>query len=200
MKRKIDYYKLQRAKGFNEFDKEIRDRVNSDFNFINLEVIKKVFNNCEFEQIETPSEEILFIEWWEDLSQDEQDEKEQQYKIDNQTTKIEEGDLKKWLKEQYSDEIQEHYQERENYPMWATLFEARDEILSNKTRDLADKLYSVLGLGVMCGGDNFNNFIFMSSAGHSFYLDYWYSLYAEIFEWVDVNKYFSKKDIKEASK
>jgi hypothetical protein len=39
-----------------------------------------------------------------------------------------------------------------------------------------------VGLGVIEGLDSFNNILFMTSAGHSFYSAYWIPLYLKIYE------------------
>lgn len=41
-------------------------------------------------------------------------------------------------------------------------------------------MFSV-GLGVIQGLDDFNNILFMTSAGHSFYSAYWIPLYLKLF-------------------
>jgi len=62
--------------------------------------------------------------------------------------------------------------------MWNTCFEFRDSFY-NSEEDI-EKCMSV-GLGVIEGLDDFNNIIFMKSAGHSFYSAYWIPLYFKLF-------------------
>jgi hypothetical protein len=63
--------------------------------------------------------------------------------------------------------------------MWNTLFEFRDGYFNSEEN--IEKCMSV-GLGVIEGLDSFNNILFMTSAGHSFYSAYWIPLYLKIHE------------------
>jgi hypothetical protein len=63
--------------------------------------------------------------------------------------------------------------------MWNTLFEFRDGYFNSEEN--IEKCMSV-GLGVIEGLDSFNNILFMTSAGHSFYSAYWIPLYLKIYE------------------
>jgi len=62
--------------------------------------------------------------------------------------------------------------------MWNTCFEFRDSF-RNTDKDI-ETILSV-GLGVISGLDDFNNILFMKSAGHSFYSTYWIPLYLEFY-------------------
>jgi hypothetical protein len=95
-----------------------------------------------------------------------------------------------------TEEIKEWWLEKEHYPMWSTLFEARDKFMSDKLNNLSDKLYQLLGLGVMNGGEWFNNMLFMTSAGHNFYTSYWMPFYCEILGYVHLKDYFSVQELK----
>jgi hypothetical protein len=86
--------------------------------------------------------------------------------------------FKEWCLETYEDDIYEYIYDQENYPMWNTCFEFRDSFY-NSEEDI-QKCMSV-GLGVIEGLDDFNNLVFMKSAGHSFYSAYWIPLYFQLF-------------------
>jgi hypothetical protein len=87
-------------------------------------------------------------------------------------------EFKEWCIEQYSDDIYDYIYEQENYPMWNTCFEFRDSYYNSEEN--IEKCISV-GLGVIEGLDDFNNILFMTSAGHSFYSAYWIPLYFKLF-------------------
>ena len=61
------------------------------------------------------------------------------------------------------------------YPMWSTLFEFRDEYF-NQCDEMQENILK-FGMGIIQGVKSFNLTIFMTSAGHSFYSDYWIPLY-----------------------
>ena len=86
--------------------------------------------------------------------------------------------FKEWCLETYEDDIYEYIYEQENYPLWDVCFEFRDDFY-NSEEDVK-KCLSV-GLGVIEGLDDFNNLLFMTSAGHSFYSAYWIPLYLKFF-------------------
>jgi c-di-AMP phosphodiesterase-like protein len=86
--------------------------------------------------------------------------------------------FKEWCVDTYEDDIYEYIYDQENYPMWNSCFEFRDSFY-NSEEDI-EKCLSV-GLGVIEGLDDFNNLLFMTSAGHSFYSAYWIPLYFKFF-------------------
>lgn len=102
---------------------------------------------------------------------------------------ISEENFYEWLEEsrQYSSDIEDHYSESEHYPLWSTLFEAKDSLLARKIMENVDALYD-LGIGVIEEFDNFNPMLFVSSGGHDFYEAYWIPMYA-LFGWIDPTQY-----------
>lgn len=62
------------------------------------------------------------------------------------------------------------------YPVWGTLFEIRDTYDSRRITSAAQNV----GLGVIRDFGSFNTTLFSTSAGHSFYSDYWIPLYLQI--------------------
>ena len=87
-------------------------------------------------------------------------------------------EFKEWCCEEYEDDIQEWICEQENYPIWNTCFEFSDSFYNSEEN--VQKCLSV-GLGVIEALDDFNNLVFMKSAGHSFYSAYWIPLYFKLF-------------------
>lgn len=86
--------------------------------------------------------------------------------------------FKEWCLEKYENDILDYSYEKENYPMWNTCFEFRDSFY-NSEEDIKNCMS--VGLGVISGLDDFNNIVFMTSAGHSFYSAYWIPLYLKFF-------------------
>ena len=87
-------------------------------------------------------------------------------------------EFESWCIDENEDDIVDWIYEQENYPMWNTCFEFRDGFYNSEEE--IEKCLSV-GLGVIEGLDDFNNLVFMSSAGHSFYSAYWIPLYLKLF-------------------
>jgi hypothetical protein len=182
-----------------ELEREVKTWVERNFNFIQLSVLEKVSDNNLFEYIIYPSEEDIFQDWLNDvligekvldyLSHNELDEADKLAKFNEyprpsiQTIKDIFGedfydDFKDWCLEVQHDDIHEYIYEQENYPMWNTCFEFRDSF--RNTDEDVETILSV-GLGVISGLDDFNNILFMKSAGHSFYSAYWIPLYLEFY-------------------
>jgi hypothetical protein len=183
----------------NELRVKVSDWVESRFNYHHLEVIEKWCDNCLFEYIARPTAKNVFIDWLYDC--------EISIKIENYFDELEkenfeefiqkyndtEGGLlhclktcfqdeyeefENWCIEFYEDDIEDYISEQENYPMWNTLFEFRDSFYNSE--EDTEKCIK-LGLGVIEGLEPFNNIIFMTSAGHSFYSAYWIPLYFEFY-------------------
>jgi len=182
-----------------ELERVVKIWVERNFNFIQLSVLEKVSDNNLFEYIVYPSEEDIFEDWLNDvlisekvldyLSHHELDEADKLAKFNEyprpsiQTIKNVFGEdfydyFKDWCLEVQHDDIHEYIYEQENYPMWNTCFEFRDSF--RNTDEDVETILSV-GLGVISGLDDFNNILFMKSAGHSFYSAYWIPLYLEFY-------------------
>jgi hypothetical protein len=184
----------------NELEKTIHLWVERTFNFIQVGVLEKYCDNQlqEFIRNQSPSE--VFEDWLRDCNEMEKvaeffSENEME-DFDAFQTKYESIDdtminsliecfgletfekFKEWCVETYEDDIYEYIYDQENYPMWNTCFEFRDSFY-NSEEDI-EKCMSV-GLGVIEGLDDFNNLVFMTSAGHSFYSAYWIPLYFNFF-------------------
>lgn len=88
-------------------------------------------------------------------------------------TENEEG-FKTFLAESYEDEIRER--QDENYPMWNTLFEFKDE----PSEDWINKA-EASGYGVIESTEHFNTTLFASGCGYSFYGAHWIPMYLSFF-------------------
>jgi len=174
-----------------ELETEIQKWVNRTFNFIQIEVVEKFCDNTMMEYIVHPDVEDAVSDWLQDRKDEEliseffeatDKELDIQKYIDCEGT-IESSFRKSysddtwdeylgWLSENYQDDIQEYIYEQENYPMWNTLFEFRDSMYNNEIKNCME-----VGLGVVEGLEPFNNMVFMTSCGHSFYSAYWIPLY-----------------------
>ncbi len=182
-----------------ELEREVKTWVDRNFNFIQVSVLEKVSDNNLFEFIVYPSVEDIFEDWLNDcligekildyLSHHELDEEDKLAKFNEyprpsiQTVKDIFGEdfydyFKDWCLDVQQDDIDEFLYSNENYPMWNTCFEFRDSF-RNTDEDVQTILST--GLGVIRGLDDFNNIIFMKSAGHSFYSAYWIPLYLEFY-------------------
>lgn len=182
-----------------ELEREVKTWVDRNFNFIQVRVLEKMSDDNLFEFIVYPSAEDIFEDWLNDcligekvldyLSHHELDEEDKLAKFNEyprpsiQTIKDVFGDdfydyFKDWCLDVQQDDIDEFIYSNENYPMWNTCFEFRDSF--RNTGEDVEKILST-GLGVIRGLDDFNNIIFMKSAGHSFYSAYWIPLYLEFY-------------------
>ena len=182
-----------------ELEREVKTWVDRNFNFIQVSVLEKVSDNNLFEFIVYPSAEDIFEDWLNDcligekildyLSHNELDEEDKLAKFNEyprpsiQTIKDVFGDdfydyFKDWCLDVQQNDIDEFIYSNENYPMWNTCFEFRDSF--RNTNEDVQTILSV-GLGVISGLEDFNNILFMKSAGHSFYSAYWIPLYLEFY-------------------
>jgi hypothetical protein len=183
-----------------ELETTIEAWVNKTFNFIQLAVLEKYTDNNLFEYIRYQSPQDIFEDWLNDCNEmekvaeffsenkleDFQSFQDKYEAIEDtminsliQCFKIEQfEEFKDWCIENYAEDINEYIYEQDNYPMWNTCFEFRDSFY-NSEEDV-QKCISV-GLGVIEGLDDFNNLVFMTSCGHSFYSAYWIPLYFKLF-------------------
>lgn len=174
----------------------VENWVDRTFNFHHLEVVEKWCDGNLYEYIRKPSKETVFTEWlWEmdsnSLIKDYCDdnrldfskyEEVEQGGIDeifiNAYSKIHWYTFMSVCFDTYEDDIDDFINEKENYPLWNTLFEFRQDYFN--CEEDAEKCLNV-GLGLIEGLEPFNNMVFMTSGGHSFYSSYWIPLYLEIY-------------------
>lgn len=182
-----------------ELEKTIHLWVERTFNFIQVSVLEKYCDNTLIENIRHKSIEEAFYDWLSDCITESKIEEwatdSEQDDVLNKLNDYEKhsgsikesfefafgynwDEFKDWCCSVYQDDIQDWIYDQENYPMWNTCFEFRDSYY-NSDED-AQKCISV-GLGVIEGLDDFNNLVFMTSAGHSFYSAYWIPLYFKLF-------------------
>lgn len=194
-----------------ELDKTIRIWVERSFNFIQVAVLEKYCDNNLTEYIRNLSLEEAFDKWITEYSDNVSEERiinflkdsdyywetdDSEFNVDlkmndyrKQFGSIKESfilvfgedrweECKEWCCEEYEDDIYDWINDQENYPIWNTCFEFRDSFY-NQEEDV-QKCMSV-GLGVIEGLDDFNNLVFMASAGHSFYSAYWIPLYFKFY-------------------
>ena len=183
-----------------ELEKTIHIWVERTFNYIQVGVLEKYCDNTLYEYIRNPSPSEVFEDWLNDCNEMEkvaefysENEMDGFNEFQNKYESIEDTminsliecfgveafeQFKEWCLENYEDDIHDYIYDQENYPMWNTCFEFRDSFY-NSEEDV-EKCMSV-GLGVIEGLDDFNNLLFMTSAGHSFYSAYWIPLYFKFF-------------------
>lgn len=75
--------------------------------------------------------------------------------------------------------------DEEHYPMWNTVFEAKDECINNLISKHVDELNEI-GLGVITGKDSMNSMLFVNGAGYDFYEAHWIPLFTQLIKWVKV--------------
>ena len=172
---------------FRKIKDEVSERFERDFNYIQLDVIKKVMDDCEYENIAMPSFSIIASEYMSNYGNEEELREEYAKTEGIEANEIDEADFFEWLEDNKYSEVSDSYMESENYPMWNTVFEARDSYLSKWIEKNVDELYNI-GIGVMLGGDNFNNMLFISGCGYDFYEAHWIPLYTQLLEWVKVDE------------
>jgi hypothetical protein len=182
-----------------ELEKTIHLWVERTFNFIQVGVLEKYCDNTLVDYIRSKSVQEAFYDWLNEYDSEtkimdwatdsEQDDvlvKMDAYKEFNGNAKksliFAFGDkwdeFQSWCIDKNEDDIIDWIYEQENYPMWNTCFEFRDGFYNSEEE--IEKCLSV-GLGVIEGLDDFNNLVFMSSAGHSFYSAYWIPLYLKLY-------------------
>jgi len=190
---------MSKADLLRELEQKVKDWVNTRFNYIQLNVVEKVADNMLVDYIVNPEVEDSIIEYLDDCDEiviiedycKSLNIEKAKEKIDNYVTYN--GNIKDsfvacidedwdgfllFTENEYADDIQDYINEKENYPMWNTLFEWRDSYYNNS--DVTDIVLSK-GCGVVEELDGFNNLIFMKSAGHSFYSSYWIPIYLELY-------------------
>lgn len=180
-----------------ELEKKVTLWVDTTFNFIKLEVLKNWVESEDNDLVQfiVPfTDEDIFEEWLSDMNFStmaslwlyEQEDLEYESLPSSKNEFIESFGEENWSKfkefhlDGFVGDLEEFRQQKEqdNYPVWTTVFEFRDSFYNNE--DYVQKCINI-GLGVIQGVDSFNNLLFMTSAGHSFFADYWIPLYLEFY-------------------
>jgi len=152
----------------NDLQREVSKWVET-FNYLQLEVVEKMADGMLFEHIRQPEPDYdefmnnynLLGEYAEYLTENDEEESEE---------------TKKEFCEDRND-FERFMDDRnvENYPMWNTLFEfkneEREEVISAAVK---------AGFGIIEGLDPFNTILFVSGAGYSFYSAHWIPMYLEL--------------------
>jgi len=182
-----------------ELEQTVHKWVQTRFNFIDISVVEKMADGNLYDYIVQPdfsemvidylddADEIIIIEdYCKSIEINDYEKKIEQYisykgNIEESFVACIDDDWDGFLlftENEYNDDIQEFIDEQENYPLWNTLFEWRDEY--HNAYDTTEIVISK-GCGVVEELDGFNNLIFMKSAGHSFYSSYWIPIYLELY-------------------
>lgn len=120
--------------------------------------------------------ELLLKEWKEEFDQ------EAEGYVENLT-----DDLIEQIEDDYYNDVVEHFEYREFYPMWSTLFEAKSEYASRKIMEYVDDLYD-LNIGVIEPFGNYEAMLFIPGAGYDFYASHWIPM-MDLFKWVEVKSF-----------
>ena len=174
---------------FRKIKDEVSERFERDFNYIQLDVIRAVMNNYEFENIACPSFSIIADEYMSNYGNEEELKEEYTQDEGINISEIESAEFYEWLEQNKYNEIMDNYHESENYPMWNILFEARDSWLSEWIENHVDELYNI-GIGVMLGDNdgNLSNMLFIAGCGYDFYEAHWIPLYTQLLNRVKIEE------------
>lgn len=144
--------------------------VDRSFNFIDLQNAEKVFDNMLFEHIEsnqtTKTANCFLLDHNYILDFMESD-------YDNPL---------EYVRDHHEDEYME-CMDNDNYPMWNTLFEFREE-----PRPEVIESAKNAGFGVIQSSDDYNTMLFCTGCGYSFYGAHWIPMYLEL-PWINKDKY-----------
>jgi hypothetical protein len=157
-----------------ELRAKVESWVSSNFNYQSLGVYDKMADEFLIEfirQTELDAEDfIVEFDLWDEYNE---------YLEENEIEDNEE-DGQSQNKRDFA-ENHEHYEEfennhlDENYPMWNTLFEFRNEESEETIKKCIES-----GFGVIEGMEDFNTTLFVSGAGYSFYAQHWIPLWLSL--------------------
>ena len=154
-----------------------RELFDKSFNNLNFELLKAgLGDDYVNEYIERPSDKILEKEAKDNFTDEEWKEKN---------------------KEERENAIQDYFNESEHYPMWSTIFEERDDFISDRIMSDIDELYKI-GIGVIRPTDYTNACLFIAGAGYDFYDAHWIPLFKH-WEWLKDDKDLEAEEIMEGS-
>jgi hypothetical protein len=187
-----------------ELKRELENKINiwveRSFNYIQVNALEKYCDNQLIDYIRLLSPTEVFEDWLNDCNEMEKvaefysanemdgfEEFQSKYESIEDTMinsliecfgieKFEE--FKDWCIDQYANDLSDYIYEQDYYPMWNTCFEFRDSFYNQEE---SIEICKSVGLGVIQGLDDFNNIVFMTSAGHSFFSAYWIPLYLKLF-------------------
>ncbi len=151
-----------------ELKNKATDFVAKEFNQIQLNVFEVMAGNYDshlIEHIRTPEPDHM--EFIDNYGLNDEFE---EYCKDNDLNKGDESSLISFCEEE--DSFQSFIDEQENYPMWNTLFEFKEEPSEEVIQAAIDA-----GFGVIEGMEDFKTTLFVSGCGYSFYGAHWIPLY-----------------------
>jgi len=167
--------------------------VDKTFNFIQLDVYVKMCDDQLFEHIEPLDPKDYTHEYLNEIDETnavelvdewlEEGGDPDKHTMSAKLTMVStyEDELIEFINNNQLEKVEEFVQENRsdsNYPMWNTLFEFKHiETVSSTWREAI----VAEGLGIINSMEYFNDTIFMTSAGHSFYGSYWIPLYLRFF-------------------
>ena len=139
------------------------------FNFIHVDVLNKMCDNMLYEYIR--QEEIDYDEFLNDYSLNDE------YQEYLKEEELEDNDENKeeWCQDQHQFCRFEDERSDQNYPMWNTCFEFKDEPGEEIIQAAIDA-----GFGVIEGMDDFNTTLFVAGCGYSFYGAHWIPLFLNL--------------------
>jgi hypothetical protein len=140
------------------------------FNFIQLEVLEKMADDCLFEYIrQTKMDYDEFLDNYGDMWNIYKEWLKEDEMEDNEENKAEFCENRNEWDDYYNDSQQE------NYPMWNTCFEFKNEEQEDVIQAAIDA-----GFGIIEGLEPFNTVLFVSGCGYSFYGAHWIPLYLNL--------------------
>lgn len=156
---------------YNEADKY----VNRNFNYIQLSVLEKMSDNCLFEKIDQVKESEQVEDFLNNYSLNDEF---KAWLVDNSEEGTDELELMGvFANDEHQNDFDRHKEEQEqnNYPMWNTCFEFRQEPSEDEV-NAAIKA----GFGVIRDVDGFNTLLFVAGCGYSFYGAHWIPMIIEL--------------------
>ena len=159
-----------------ELKQAVNQWVDRQFNILHIDVVKIVLES-EGEYLNEYIEPAP-IDYDDMLSNYSLHEEYEEWCNDNEFSGAELDDEEtkaSFLEDNYQGYIDE--EQNENYPMWSYVFEHK-----GSTWELLSEAALKAGCGVINQSGYFNDAIFMTSAGHDFFSDYWTPMYLELFD------------------
>lgn len=185
---------------YHEIKEHCMRRFNSEFNSIPLDVVEKYYDHELHDYIEQPSIFIMRKEWWNSVVAEKQKEIEEQYNLDYGMLYPDDRpyeSFEHYLEEEYYNEIMDYFY-NEHYPMWGTVFEAKDSYVNDVVKENIDSLYEI-GIVVIYEKGNLNCMLFINGAGYDFYEAHWIPMMI-YFGWVPYDLLEDGKDFESKEK
>ncbi len=181
--RKIDLNKLDY-----EQRREVRAQAeryfSREFNAVSMSLIEKAYGEGWISENVVATEKMKASYWRENTDEGKQATEDycRSREIAEPKTLILESEILDYLTENHEDAITEAWSESDHYPMWGTLFEAKE---SGMYADKADELDDI-GIGLIASGEDTNEMLFIAGAGYDFYDAHWIPLFSEVLDWIEV--------------